>query len=72
MRYAQIKSGLKLHIVCEAGEEYRGEVIGPGHLSNPLCGQPVSNGYRMTVNVPLGHACRKCEDVYRRSRHDHR
>jgi hypothetical protein len=61
MRYAQISSGKKLHIVAEAGEEYRGQVIRKGFLSNPLCGQRKHpNGYRMTINVPLAHACKKC------------
>lgn len=53
MRYAQIKSGHKLHLVFEAD----------GVVSNPLCGTHV-DGYRMTINVPLGHACKRCMRVY--------
>lgn len=64
MIYAQISSGRKLHLVCEPGEEYRGEVIRYGRISNPLCGQPLPpKGYRMTINVPLGHACKKCRKL---------
>lgn len=65
MRYAQIKSSQKLHLVCEAGEEYRGKVIRKGYLSAPLCGRDSSDGYRMTINVPLGHACQNCQRIYR-------
>ena len=65
MVYAQIKGGNKLHLVCEAGEEYRGEVVRKGYLSNPLCGQRVpSSGYRMTINVSLAHACKRCVRIY--------
>lgn len=64
MRYAQIKPSQKLHLVCEAGEEYRGEVIRKGYISTPLCGQDSSEGYRMTINVPLGSACKNCQRVY--------
>lgn len=68
MIYAQIKSGSKLHLACEPGEEYRGEVIRKGFLSKPLCGQPAPNGYRMTVNLPLAHACKRCQRVARARR----
>lgn len=61
MRYAQISSGLKLHVVCEPGEEYQGEVIRKGYLSAPLCRTPRFRGsYRMTCNLPLAHACQTC------------
>ncbi|HTV71176.1 MAG TPA: hypothetical protein VMF90_21820 [Rhizobiaceae bacterium] len=64
MTYAQIDKGMKLHIVCEPGEEYRGEVIRIGHLSAPLCCTPRFRGfYRMTINVPLGNACKNCRRV---------
>lgn len=63
MIYAQIKSGRKLHLACQAGEEYRGDVIRAGYLSNPLCGQRFDGSYRMTINVPLGNACRKCRSI---------
>lgn len=65
MRYAQIKRGLKLHIVMEPGEEYRGQVIRTGYLSNPLCGQK-TDGYRMTINMPLANACKKCVAIANR------
>lgn len=65
MRYAQIKSGGKLHLVYEAGEGKDPESLVPaGRLSMPLCGQPVANGYRMTINLPMGQACKKCQRVY--------
>jgi hypothetical protein len=53
MRYAQIKSGRKLHLVFEAF----------GQLSNPICGVKASN-YRMTCNVPLGNSCHNCNRIY--------
>jgi hypothetical protein len=62
MRYAQEKSGQKLHLVCEPGEEYRGEVIRAGRLSHPLCGRKAAS-YRMTINMPLAHACKNCVRV---------
>jgi hypothetical protein len=65
MRYAQVKSGQKLHLVCEPGEETPiGQVIRAGYLSHPLCNRPASGGYRMTINVPLGMACKNCTRVY--------
>lgn len=66
MRYAQIASGQKLHLVCEAGEGYRGEVIRAGYLSAPLCRAKHFEGhYRMNINVPLANACKNCLRVYR-------
>ena len=59
MTYAQIKAGRKLHLVCEPGEEYRGQVVRKGELSLPLCGIKTSH-YRMTINMPLGNACKRC------------
>ena len=63
MTYAQEKGGQKLHLVCEAGEEYKGEVVRKGYLSDPLCGRRVER-YRMTINLPLAHACKNCLRVY--------
>lgn len=61
MIYAQISGGNKLHLACEPGEEYRGEVIRKDYISAPLCRTPAFKGrYRMTINVPLGHACKTC------------
>jgi len=65
MRYAQIKSGKKLHLICEAGEVYWGEIIRKDHQSAPLCKTSAFHGnYRMTINVPLGNACKNCLRVY--------
>ena len=60
MTYAQFSAGRKLHIVCEPGEEYRGEVIRIGRLSWPLCGLHSRPRYRMTINVPLANCCKNC------------
>lgn len=61
MRYAQIKSGAKLHLVCEPGESYYGQIIRVGHVSAPLCKTAAFTGsYRMTINLPLAHACTNC------------
>lgn len=60
MIYAQIKSDRKLHLVCEAGEEDRGSVVRYGYLGAPLCDQPMEGNYRMTINLPMANACRKC------------
>lgn len=67
MIYAQIKSGRKLHLAMQAGEEFKGEVIRAGQISKPICGQP-ADSYRMTINMPLGHACKKCRAMAARSR----
>jgi hypothetical protein len=61
MTYAQFASGQKLHLVCEPGEEYRGEVIRINQLSWPLCGLKSRPRYRMTINMPLGNACKRCQ-----------
>jgi hypothetical protein len=63
MRYAQYRAGNKLHLVYEPGEGHT-DVIRAGFLSAPLCGKR-GQQYRMTINVPLGHACRNCQRVYR-------
>lgn len=66
MIYAQIKSGAKLHLACEAGEETRGEIIRYGFISAPICGTPAFKGsYRMTCNLPLANACKNCRRVLR-------
>ena len=65
MIYAQISSGMKLHLVYEPGEGHK-EIVRAGFLSLPICGRRVpSRGYRMTINVPLANACRNCLRVYR-------
>ena len=67
MRYAQIKSGQKLHMVYEAGEgKDDASIVRAGHVSAPLCGCRTFDGsYRMTCNLPLAHACQNCRRVYR-------
>ena len=57
LRYAQEKGGQKLHLVYELGED--------SVSSKALCGKTPSN-WRMTINVPLGHACRNCLRVLNR------
>jgi hypothetical protein len=56
MMYAQEKGGQKLHLVFEAEDS----------VSQPICGRKV-NGYRMTVNAPLAHACMNCQRVYQQN-----
>ena len=63
MRYAQEKGGQKLHLVYEPGEGHR-EITKAGFLSQPICGRVVDR-YRMSINVPLAHACKNCLRVYR-------
>lgn len=60
MRYAQIKSGNKLHLIYEI----------PGGLTQPICGRKIESGYRATFNVPLGHACMNCQGVINGRNHD--
>ena len=69
MTYAQVAAGQRLHIVCEPGEVYRGQVIPEGCLSRPLCGRHAES-YRIVVNVPRAKAkvCRNCLRVYRAAR----
>lgn len=65
MIYAQIKAGNKLHLVFEAGEGRDAcNIVNKGMLSYPICGQKCENSYRMTINFPLGHACKRCLKVY--------
>lgn len=65
MRYAQIASGQRLHLVYEPGEGRDDQhIIRAGYLSQPLCGRYAADGFRMTINVPLANACRNCRRVY--------
>jgi hypothetical protein len=65
MIYAQIKSGHKLHLAYEAGEGRDDQhIIKAGNISNPLCNARVDTGYRMTINFPLGNACKNCLRIY--------
>lgn len=66
MRYAQIRGGRKLHLVFEAGEGLDSQHLVPaGQLSAPLCHTNWFNGqYRMSINLPLGNACKNCSRRY--------
>ena len=67
MRYMQIKSGQKLHLVYEPGEGVSGDKLLPaGYLSAPICGRGFdeNNNFRMTINVPLANACKNCLRVH--------
>lgn len=66
MRYAQIRGGGKMHLVYEPGEgKNDSSIVRAGFLSNPLCGIFLPATYRMTCNLPLAHACRNCQRVYK-------
>lgn len=65
MIYAQVKIGQKLHLVYEAGEGRDDRnLIKAGYISDPICGRPAPDGYRMTINVPPASACKRCLRVY--------
>lgn len=66
MTYMQIRGGQKLHLVYEPGEGVDDQhLIKAGHLSAPICGRGFDNGrFRMTINLPLGNACKRCLRVY--------
>ena len=65
MIYAQVKGGQKLHLAYEAGEGLDDKnVVKAGFVSDPICGRPAPDGYRMTINAPLGNACKRCLRVY--------
>jgi hypothetical protein len=65
MVYAQVKGGQKLHIAYEAGEGPDDlHLVKAGYISDPICGRPAPDGYRMTINLPLAHACKRCQRVY--------
>ena len=66
MVYAQISAGLRMHLAFGPGEEHpeRG-IVRAGCVSAPLCNQQWAGRYRMTINVPLGHACQKCRRRWR-------
>lgn len=62
LRYAQEYGGQRLHLV----EAHTGGRVS----SRALCGRrPDKRGtWRMTINVPLGNACKKCLKVADQSR----
>jgi hypothetical protein len=65
MRYAQVEGGQQLHLVFEAGEGFDSDSLVPaGCVSKPLCNRPWNGHYRMTINAPLGHACKNCLRVW--------
>lgn len=67
MRYAQIKSGQKLHYVYEPGEGVDAQHLTPADsLSFPLCGRKAYEGYRLNINVPMGMLCKNCKRVYKK------
>lgn len=69
MIYAQIKSGQKMHLAYEPGEgRDDASIVRAGSLSLPLCGKSFTGNYRMTCNLPLGHACKACQRVFRARR----
>ena len=50
-RYAQHRGGQKLHLA---------EAVGESQIkTRVLCGR-VFDKFRMTINLPLGHACKNC------------
>lgn len=58
LRYAQESGGQKLHLVA---------VFHDGAVANrALCGRsPDRRGrWRMTINAPLGHACKNCCRIF--------
>lgn len=68
MRYMQIKDRQKLHLVYEPGEGRDAQRLVPAkHVSAPICGRGLDkNGhFKMTINLPLGNACKRCLRVYR-------
>ena len=70
MRFMQIRAGQKLHIVYEPGEGNGEHVVRAGHIGHPLCGRQPDNpntagGYRLTINLPMGHSCKNCWRVFR-------
>jgi len=54
MIYAQIKKGRKLHLVHEYED---------GDVGQPICGIHAPQ-FRMSINVPLGNACKRCVRVF--------
>lgn len=66
MRYAQVSSGQKLHLVYGPGEGTDpANLIRAGYVSSPLCGRQWDGRYRMTINVALANACKNCLRVHR-------
>jgi hypothetical protein len=68
MRYMQIKDGQKFHLVYEAGEGRSSDKLIPaGKVSAPICGRGFdeNGGFKMTINVPLGNACKNCFRILR-------
>ena len=59
MRYAQAKPGQKLHLVTEHDAGINRVVVS----QRALCGK--TGPWRMTINVPLAHACKNCQRVHR-------
>ena len=51
-RYAQAEAGQQLHLVEEFALGSVGRIA--------LCGRTPKKHWRMTINVPLGQACKNC------------
>lgn len=67
MIYMQIEGGQKLHLVYEPGEGRDARHLIPAkHVSSPICGRGFDkNGnFKMTINVPLANACKRCLKIY--------
>ena len=62
MRYAQRRAGQKLHVVTEHEDGFRA----PRVSQRALCGR--TGPWRMTINVPLAHACQNCQRALRARR----
>jgi hypothetical protein len=56
VRYAQEKGGQQLHLVEEVDLDIYGDTV----KHTALCGKRADSGWRMTINMPLGHACKNC------------
>ena len=58
-RYAQLSGRRKLHIA---------EMLADGHvIDRAICGQTTRNAtWRVTINVPLVHVCKKCMRLIRK------
>lgn len=61
--YAQRQSGQKLHITEKCADGAVADIA--------ICGigvAPERGAWRMTINVPLGHACKRCTRIARGTR----
>lgn len=61
MRYAQERSGQRLHLVREVDPDFND---GFRVEDRALCGRCAPQGWRMTINVPLAMGCKNCRRVW--------